>query len=616
MSSSTVLAPSSRKVPTPSQPKPNYVAAAAVVAFGVIASVVILRLPALSTAWQQNYDPTGHWFLSTLIAAIPIVVLLGTLALGHVKAHYAALAGLAAALLTAIIGFHMPARLATATAVYGAGYGLFPIGWIVLNVIFMYQLTVESGRFTVLQHSLTGITKDRRLQLLLIAFCFGAFFEGAAGFGTPVAVTAALLIGLGFKPLQASGLSLIANTAPVAFGALGTPLIALAKVTGFSEILLSAMAGRILTPFCILVPFWLVWAFAGFKGMVEVWPAILVAGVTFAIPQLLVSNLHGPWVVNVVASVVSMICLIGFLLIWKPKKIWKFEGQEEEEQAELARGEIQQTYTRKEITQAWIPWVVLSVIVFVWGTQTGKMWMNAPEKIFPSTASWSTKPSQITNPQFPVKLLHNAVERVQPVVPKPTKEPAVFGLNWLSGTGTGILLAAILSGMIMGQGLGKIFSVFLKTIVKVRFSLLTIAAMLGIGMLTRYSGLDATLGLAFARTGHLYPFFGTLLGWMGVAVTGSDTSSNVLFGSLQKITAQQIGVSPVLMAAANTTGGVMGKMIDAQSIVVASTATQWYGHEGDILRYVFLHSLALAALVGAFIFMMAYVYPFTQLVVH
>jgi lactate permease len=587
-----------------------------VVALGVIASVIILRLQPLSAAWQQNYDPTGHWFLSTLIAAIPIVVLLGTLAFGHTKAHYAALAGLASALLTAIIGFHMPARLAAATAVYGAGYGLFPIGWIVLNVIFMYQLTVESGRFTVLQHSLTGITKDRRLQLLLIAFCFGAFFEGAAGFGTPVAVTAALLIGLGFKPLQASGLSLIANTAPVAFGALGTPLIALAKVTGFSEMLLSAMAGRILTPFCILVPFWLVWAFAGFRGMMEVWPPILVAGVTFAVPQLLVSNFHGPWVVNVVASVVSMICLIGFLLVWHPKKIWKFEGQEEEEQAELDRGEVKQTYTRKEITQAWIPWVILSVIVFVWGTQTGKMWLNTPENIFTSTASWSTKPSQITNPQFKVTLLHNAVERVQPVVPKPTKEPAVFGLNWLSATGTGILLAAILSGLIMGQGLGKIFSIFLKTVVKVRFSLLTIAAMLGIGMLTRYSGLDATLGLAFARTGHLYPFFGTLLGWMGVAVTGSDTSSNVLFGSLQKITAQQVGVSPVLMAAANTTGGVMGKMIDAQSIVVASTATQWYGHEGDILRYVFWHSLALAALVGALIFMMAYVYPFTQLVVH
>ncbi len=616
MSSHTVSAASANKVPTPSQPSPNYLISALVVAAGVIAAVIILRLPSLGGAWQQNYDPTGHWFLSTLIAAIPIVVLLGTLALGHIKAHYAALAGLAAALLTAIFGFHMPTQLAAATAVYGAGYGLFPIGWIVLNVIFMYQLTVESGRFTVLQHSLTGITKDRRLQLLLIAFCFGAFFEGAAGFGTPVAVTAALLIGLGFKPLQASGLSLIANTAPVAFGALGTPIIALAKVTGFSEVILSAMAGRILTPFCILVPFWLVWAFAGFKGMVEVWPAILVAGVTFAIPQLLVSNLHGPWVVNVVASVVSMMCLIGFLLIWKPKRIWKFEGQEEEEQAELARGEIKQTYSRKEITQAWVPWVILSVIVFVWGTQTGKLWMNTPEKIFPSTASWSTKPSEITNPQFKVAVLHNMVERVQPVVPKPTKEPAVYGLNWVSATGTGILLAAILSGLIMGQGPGKIFSIFLKTVVKVRFSLLTIAAMLGIGMLTRYSGLDATLGLAFARTGHLYPFFGTLLGWMGVAVTGSDTSSNVLFGSLQKITAQQIGVSPVLMSAANTTGGVMGKMIDAQSIVVASTATQWYGHEGDILRYVFLHSLALAALVGALIFMMAYVYPFTQLVVH
>ncbi len=616
MSSHTVSASHAKQAPTPPQPKPNYLAAALVVVLGVIAAVVILRLPVLSSPWRQNYDPLGHWYLSTLVAAIPILVLLGTLAFGHVKAHYAALAGLASALIVAIVGFHMPAQLAAATAVYGAGYGLFPIGWIVLNVIFMYQLTVESGRFTILQHSLTGITKDRRLQLLLIAFCFGAFFEGAAGFGTPVAVTAALLIGLGFKPLQASGLSLIANTAPVAFGALGTPIIALAKVTGFSEVVLSAMSGRILAPFCILVPFWLVWAFAGFRGMVEVWPAILVAGVTFAVPQLLVSNMHGPWVVNVVAAVVSMVCLTCFLLIWKPKKIWKFEGQEEEEQGALDRGEVQQTYTRKEITQAWIPWVVLSVIVFVWGTQTGKMWMNTPEKIFTSTASWSTKPSEITNPQLKVTVLHNMVERAQPVVPKPTKEPAVFGLNWVSATGTGILLAAVLSGLIMGQNLGMIFTVFLRTLVKVRFSLLTIAAMLGIGMLTRYSGLDATLGLAFARTGHLYPFFGTLLGWMGVAVTGSDTSSNVLFGSLQKITAQQVGVSPILMGAANSTGGVMGKMIDAQSIVVASTATQWYGHEGAILRYVFLHSLALAALVGAFVYMIAYVYPFTQLIVH
>jgi lactate permease len=575
----------------------------------IVAAVIILKAPPLASPWPQNYDPTGHWWLSTLIAALPIVVLLGTLALLHIKAHFAALLGLSTGLATAVLVFHMPARLAATTAVYGAGYGLFPIGWIILNVIFMYQLTVEAGQFKVLQSSMTGITQDRRLQLLLIAFCFGAFFEGAAGFGTPVAVTAALLIGLGFKPLEASGLSLIANTAPVAFGALGTPIIALAKVTGMSEILLGAMAGRILAPFCILVPFWLIWAFAGFSAMVEIWPAILVAGVSFTIPQILVSNFHGPWLVNIVAAVISMICLIGFLFVWHPKKIWTF-ADEESKGARAAHG-----YSRSEITRAWVPWVILSVAVFLWGTQTGKTLMNTPEKVFPSLAAWHTPPSAITNPAFPVKGLNNLVQRVPPVVPKPAKEPAVFALNWLSATGSGILVAAILSGLVMGISIPNIFKIYGRTIVKVRFSLLTIAAMLGLGVLTRYSGVDATMGLAFARTGVLYPFFGTLLGWLGVALTGSDTSSNVLFGSLQKITAQQIGIAPSLMAGANSCGGVMGKMIDAQSIVVASTATQWYGHEGDILRYVFFHSLALAALVGIFVTLMAYVYPFTGLVV-
>ena len=355
----------------------NGVAWIAALIAAVVAVVLILGMAPLGSPWQQNYDPTGHWWLSTLIAALPIVVLLGTLALLHIKAHYAALLGLATALATAVLVFHMPGRLAATTAVYGAGYGLFPIGWIILNVIFMYQLTVESGRFKVLQHSMTGITQDRRLQLLLIAFCFGAFFEGAAGFGTPVAVTAALLIGLGFKPLQASGLSLIANTAPVAFGALGTPIIALAKVTGMSEFMLGAMAGRILAPFCILVPFWLIWAFAGFSGMMEIWPAILVAGVSFAIPQLLISNFHGPWVVNIVAAVVSMICLIGFLFIWHPKRIWTFEG-------EASKGaHADHGYSRSEVARAWIPWVILSVAVFAWGTESGKTLMNSPEKVFP-----------------------------------------------------------------------------------------------------------------------------------------------------------------------------------------------------------------------------------------
>jgi lactate permease len=542
---------------------------------------------------------------------LPVIVLLGSLALGHAKAHYAALMGLATALIVAIFAFHMPARLAAVTAVYGTGYGLFPIGWIVLNVIFMYQLTVDTGRFKVLQHSMTGITQDRRLQLLLIAFCFGAFFEGASGFGTPVAVTAALLIGLGFPPLQASGLSLIANTAPVAFGALGTPIIALAKVTGYSETLLGAMVGRILGPFCILVPFWLICAFAGWGGMLEIWPAILVAGVTFAIPEVLISNLHGPWLANIGASVISMICLVVFLFFWHPKKVWTFEGEEAKTEQRASHG-----YSRSEVMSAWVPWVILSLVVFIWGTQTGKKVMNSPEKVFTSLASWHTPPSKITNPQFVVTGLDKLSERVPPVVPKPTKEGAVFGLNWVSATGSGILVAAIISGLVMGLSVPKIFAIYGRTIFKVRYSLLTIAAMMAIGFMTRYAGLDATMGLAFARTGHLYPFFGTLLGWLGVALTGSDTSSNVLFGSLQKITAQQVNLSPSLMASANSAGGVMGKMIDAQSIVVASTATQWYGHEGDILRYVFWHSIALACLAGIFVFLMAYVAPFTHLVVH
>ena len=579
-------------------------------AVAIVVAVVVLRLPEMPSAWQQRYDPTGHWWLSTLIASLPVIVLLGALAFGHVKAHYAALAGLITALLTAIFGFGMPTRMAAATAVYGSFYGLFPIGWIVLNVIFLYQLTVECGRFEVLKQSMTGITQDRRLQLLLIAFSFGAFFEGASGFGTPVAVTSALLIGLGFRPLQASGLSLIANTAPVAYGALGTPIIALAGVTGFSEVTLGAMAGRILPFFSVIVPFWLIWAFVGFAEMLEIWPAILVAGATFATSQYFVSNHHGPWLVDVISAIISMVCLIAFLMVWHPKRVWTFEGEEKKTGHRAAHG-----YSSGEVARAWLPWLILSVIVFCWGTVTGKKIMNSPEKVFTSMASWSTPPSKITNPQFPIHGLNKLVERTPPVVTKNTKEPAVFALNWLSATGSGICIAGIIAGFIMGFNPVQIFKIYMKTIFRVRFSLLTISAMMAIGFLTRYGGLDATMGLAFARTGHFYPFFGTLLGWLGVALTGSDTSSNVLFGSLQKISAQQVGVSPVLMAAANSTGGVMGKMIDAQSIVVASTATEWYGHEGDILRYVFFHSIALACLVGILVFLMAYVPPFTHLVV-
>jgi lactate permease len=537
----------------------------------------------------------NNWLLSTILAAVPVVVLLGTLALFHVKAHYSALLGLGTALALAVGVFGMPAKMAGMTALYGAAFGLLPIGWIILNVIFLYQLTVETGLFKTLQESLTGITQDRRLQLLLIAFCFGAFFEGAAGFGTPVAVTSAILILLGFSPLSASGLSLIANTAPVAFGALGIPVIVLSAVTGLDLRELSAMVGRQLPFFSLLVPFWLIWAFAGFRGMLGVWPAVLIAGVSFAIPQFLVSNFHGPWLVDVVAAVVSMGALIGFLLVWQPKRIWQgaLAGG-----ADAAVMTAPVRHTRGEVVRAWVPFVILSVLVFVWGLPQVKTYFDG-----------------ISIVKIPVAGLHNLVQRVPPVVPKPTAEAAVFSLNWLSATGTGILFAAVISGFVMGMSPGRIARVYGRTLVRVRYSLLTIAAMLALGFTTRYSGLDATMGLAFARTGMFYPFFGTLLGWLGVALTGSDTSSNVLFGSLQRITAEQIHVSPTLMAAANSSGGVMGKMIDAQSIVVASTATQWYGHEGEILRYVFFHSIALAALVGLLVFAQAYIAPFTWLVV-
>jgi lactate permease len=543
--------------------------------------------------WHQVYDPLGNAWLSTAVAALPIVILLGSLALLRLKAHVAALLGLLAALLAAVLGFTMPVGMALRTACLGAAYGFFPIGWIILNVIFLYDLTVQRGYFKVMQDSLSGISRDRRLQLLLIAFSFGAFFEGAAGFGTPVAVTAAILIGLGFPPLKASGLSLIANTAPVAYGALGTPIIALAGVTGLDIRPLSAMVGRQLPFFSVLIPFWLVWAFCGYRKMKEVWPALLVAGVFFAVPQWLISNFHGPWLVDVVSAMVSMAALVVFLLKWHPKSFYGF-GNEGAAPPGLPR----HPHAVREVLRAWTPWLVLSVFVFLWGIPQIKTLLDGISII-----------------RYPVPGLDKLVFRVPPVVAQETAEAAVFTFNWLTFTGTGIFAAAVLSGFLMSYKPKELLRAYAKTLKRVRFSLFTVAAMLSLGYVTRYSGLDATLGLAFARTGALYPFFGTLLGWLGVALTGSDTSSNVLFGSLQRISAGQLGLSPVLMASANSSGGVMGKMIDAQSIVVASTATRWYGHEGDILRYVFFHSLALAVLMGLLVFLQAYVFPFTRLVV-
>ncbi len=551
--------------------------------------------------WQQIYDPFHSMIVSTALAAIPVVVMLAALGFFHIKAHIAAALGLLAALVVAVFAYGMPAGMAGKAALLGGFTGLLPIGWIVLNIIFLQQLCEANGSFKVLQDSLSGITADRRLQLLLIAFCFGAFFEGAAGFGTPVAVTAGILIGLGFSPLAASGLSLIANTAPVAFGALGTPVITLAKVHGYDVMAVTSMIGRQLPFFSLLVPFWLIWAFAGRKAMWEIWPAILVTGLSFAIPQYLVSNFIGPELVDIIAALVSMMALVGFLKVWQPRRVWtspSLKGHETDGGPAPAPTAIVQ-HSRSALMRAWTPWLILTVFVFVWGLPPVKAWLNG-----------------LFAPSFAIDGLHNLIEKVPPVVKQPTKEGAVYVLNLLSATGTGILLSAIVGALVMKYNPVAIVGHWLRTLWLVRFSLLTIVLMLALGTLTRYSGTDTTLGLAFANTGVLYPFFGTLMGWIGVAMTGSDTASNVLFGGMQKVAAEQLGLSANLMGAANSSGGVMGKMIDAQSIVVASTATRWFNHEGDILRYVFFHSIALACLVGVLVTLQAYVPPFTEMVVH
>lgn len=582
--------------------------------------------------WQQIYDPFNNPVLSTLMAAVPVVVMLAALAFFHVKAHLAALLALASALVIAIFAFGMPAGMAGSAALYGAANGLLPIGWIVLNIIFLHRLTTENGSFKVLQDSLARITDDRRLQLLLIAFCFGAFFEGAAGFGTPVAVTGAVLIGLGFSPLAASGLALIANTAPVAFGALGTPIITLAKVTGLDEMELSMMVGRQLPFFSVIVPFWLIWAFAGWRKMLEIWPAILVTGVSFAVPQFIVSNYHGPMLVDVIAALISMACLTGFLKVWKPATVHTsaaLSGRvdnssiaEEHDEKPVASAAFASD-AKPAVMRAWMPWIILTVFVFAWGTQGFKNMFDTRPAIDPATSTAKLdpqgKPLREANPIFAPVLtfttIHQQIEKVPPVVPAPKTEEAIYKFTWFTSTGTGILLSAIIGGLLMGYSIPQLIHQYLRTLWVVRYSLITITAMLALGFLTRYSGLDATMGLAFAATGVFYPMFGTLLGWLGVALTGSDTASNVLFGGLQKVTAEQLGLSPVLMAAANSSGGVMGKMVDAQSIVVASTATRWYGHEGEILRYVFFHSIVLAILVGGLVTLQAYVAPFSYMVV-
>ncbi len=537
--------------------------------------------------WTQNYTPVMNSLTaSTMVAVLPVLLLLGLLAFFHVRAHWAALAGLATVLLAAIFVYHMPARMALSAAGYGALYGLMPIGWIVLNVVFLYDITVRTGQFEIVKQSIAGLSADRRIQALLVAFSFGAFIEGAAGFGAPVAISAAMLIGIGFRPLLAASLALIGNTAPVAFGSLGTPIIALAQVTGLPLQELSAMTGRQLPFFSLLVPFWLIAAMAGWRAMVEVWPACLAAGLSFAIVQFLVSNLHGPWLVDIAGALVSIGTILVLMRFWRPKTEWHFPDE-----AKVAPGEGTKPI-QGSVVRAWAPWAILTVIVFIWALPVTKGFLNG-----------------IWSPQIPVPNLHQMVLKAPPLAHEPKPEAAIYIFNILSATGTASLIAGLIAGFVLGLGPGQLIRTYAGTVWRVRLSLLTIAAMLSLAFSSRYAGLDSTLGLAFASTGVLFPFFSPLLGWLGVALTGSDTASNVLFGNLQQVTAQQTGISPILAAASNSSGGVMGKMIDAQSIVVAGVATGQHGQEGQILRKVFWHSLALAALVGVLVFLQAYVFP-------
>ena len=563
--------------------------------------------------WLQNYDPCHNPTLSTLSAALPIVVLLGSIALLKIRIHLAALFGLSVAFVVAVFVYRMPLPLAGAATAFGAAFGLFPIGWLRLNIMFLYGLTVKKGLFDVLRASLATLAPDPRIQVIVIAFCFGAFIEGIAGFGTPVAITSAILIQLGFRPVLASGLALIANTAPVAFGSLGIPITTLEQVTGLDALRVSAMVGRQLPVFSVFIPFWVVAAFAGIRGALGVWPAALTAGVAFAVPQFVVSNFHGPWLVDIFSAICSISALAVLLQFWRPSDNRYCAGRhgvttvgrapEPPAPTGTATPTIAAaaapTLTRAQILRAWSPWMIFCLLISLWGVPQFKKQLD-----------------RLSPAKVPVPLLHHAVQRVPPVATvSAMAEPAEFGLNFLSATGTGILLAALIAGAFMGFTAKQMARTYIETLWRVRFSLLTIAAMLAIGNVTKYSGTDATLGLALARTGWLYPFFGTLLGWLGVALTGSDTASNVLFGSLQRITAEQMGLSPWLMAAANSSGGVMGKMIDAQSIVVASTATNAYGQESRILRFVFFHSLVLAALMGLWVLLQAYVPPFRLLTV-
>jgi lactate permease len=531
--------------------------------------------------WSQNYDPCHSWPLSTLVSALPVLTLFFVLLVCRARVWIAALCGLIVAIALSVFVFGMPAPMVAGACGLGAAFGLARIAWIIVASIFLYHVAVETGQFQVMKHSIAVLSADKRLQLILVAFCFGAFLEGTGGGGAPVAITGAFLIGLGFDPFQAATLCLIANTAPVAWGAVGTPIRTLARVSDLPAGELSAMAGRILPPLSCILPFWLVRSMVGWRQTFEVWPALLVSGVSFAAMQFYWSNFQESGLVDVVAALVSLLTTAGFMKLWRPRTILPISGT-----APLG-GSIGWA----AVLRGWSPFLLASVLIFVCGLpQVGQH------------LEWEDL-------YVPVPGLHQAVLRQPPVVPSPQPEKAIADFNPLTPPGTPVFAAAVVSALLLGMSPAAIARLFLKTCRHLVQALLAIMCMVALAFVTRYSGMDTVLGLSLTRTGSAYAFFGTLLGWLGVALTGTDAGSNALFGNLQRVTAERLGLSPILMAAANSSGGVMGKMIDAQSIVIATSATDQVGREAALFKAVLGHSLALACLVGLIVVVYAFLLP-------
>ena len=523
-------------------------------------------------AWTQVYDPAGSVVLSALSAAIPLMVLFYMLAIRRAKGHVAAIVGLAVAFVLAVALWGMPFGTAVSSVAYGMANGLFPIVWIVITAVWVYNMTVESGEFEIIKDSLARLTDDRRLQALFIAYAFSCFIEGTAGFGTPVAIAAAMLVGLGFTPLWGAGIALIANTAPVAFGAIGVPVIVAGQVSGFDPNLISAIVGRQLPFLSVIVPLWLCVTMCGFKRSMEVLPAILVAGLCFAISQFVFSNYHGPTLPDIMSAIITLVGLVILLRFWKPATIWRFEG----EKPTVLTGK---GYSFGEVIRAWIPFIILAVMVFFWGLPQFKNILNAVPG---------------ANLSFGWPGLHGEVMKTAPIVAQDAVYGATFAFNWLSAGGTAILLSGLVSvPMMPNYGFGKAIACFMRTLRQLTFPIVTIAMILGLAYLMNYSGMSSTLGLAFTHTGSLFPFFSPLLGWLGVFLTGSDTSSCALFGGMQKDTATAVGMSPELAVAANASGGVTAKMISPQSLSVATAATNMVGQEGNLFRFTIGHSIAM-----------------------